>query len=228
MLDVELCDCFLEYGETTAEMALLFTFVLFGTSLIWRGLQIMDSHTVIFALLCFVVRPVVYWLSLVPTTIDRNSKVLIAWFGPRGLSSLLLILLPVFAGLPGSDRLFAICCFVVLISVVVHGGSLMLVRRKPKSSLEPEILPEKKGLKLPFSPATTEAVKDSERITVEEMIQLRQSGQPMVILDVRSDRTYDSSNLHAVGAIRVHPDRALEEVRRRSVDKDSWIIAFCA
>jgi hypothetical protein len=30
--DVELCDCFLEYGETTAEMALLFTFVLFGTS----------------------------------------------------------------------------------------------------------------------------------------------------------------------------------------------------
>ena len=36
-LDVELCDCFLEYGETTAEMALLFTFVLFGTSIIWSG-----------------------------------------------------------------------------------------------------------------------------------------------------------------------------------------------
>ena len=36
-LDVELCDCFLEYGETTAEMALLFTFVLFGSSLIWSG-----------------------------------------------------------------------------------------------------------------------------------------------------------------------------------------------
>lgn len=29
-LDVELCDCFLEYGQTTAEMTLLFTFVLFG------------------------------------------------------------------------------------------------------------------------------------------------------------------------------------------------------
>ncbi|MGH9696155.1 MAG: cation:proton antiporter, partial [Bryobacteraceae bacterium] len=31
-VDVELCDCFLEYGETTAEMALMFTFVLFGMS----------------------------------------------------------------------------------------------------------------------------------------------------------------------------------------------------
>ena len=38
-LDVELCDCFLEYGETTAEMALLFTFVLFGTSIIWSGVS---------------------------------------------------------------------------------------------------------------------------------------------------------------------------------------------
>ena len=38
-LDVELCDCFLEYGQTTAEMALLFAFVLFGSSLIWSGLQ---------------------------------------------------------------------------------------------------------------------------------------------------------------------------------------------
>ena len=41
-LDVELCDCFLEYGQTTAEMALLFTFVLFGTSLIWSGFTVLS------------------------------------------------------------------------------------------------------------------------------------------------------------------------------------------
>ena len=38
-LDVELCDCFLEYGQTTAEMALLFTFVLFGTSVVWTAFR---------------------------------------------------------------------------------------------------------------------------------------------------------------------------------------------
>ncbi|HEX5574760.1 MAG TPA: cation:proton antiporter, partial [Gemmatimonadales bacterium] len=36
-LDVELCDCFLDYGQATAEMFLLFTFVAFGGWLIWRG-----------------------------------------------------------------------------------------------------------------------------------------------------------------------------------------------
>ncbi|HET6761207.1 MAG TPA: cation:proton antiporter, partial [Gemmatimonadaceae bacterium] len=35
--DVELCDCFLEYGEATAEMLLLLTFVALGTTLIWMG-----------------------------------------------------------------------------------------------------------------------------------------------------------------------------------------------
>ncbi len=43
-LDVELCDCFLEYGETTAEMALMFAFVLFGTSVLWSGLDQLDGR----------------------------------------------------------------------------------------------------------------------------------------------------------------------------------------
>ena len=44
-LDVELCDCFIEYGGVTAEMLLLFTFVIFGTSLIWTGFTGLDSRT---------------------------------------------------------------------------------------------------------------------------------------------------------------------------------------
>jgi len=40
------------------------------------------------------------------------------------LSSLLLVLLPVFGGIPGSERLFAITCLVVLRSVVLHGGGI--------------------------------------------------------------------------------------------------------
>jgi NhaP-type Na+/H+ or K+/H+ antiporter len=35
LLDVELCDCFHDYGEATSTMLLLFTFVLLGLSLIW-------------------------------------------------------------------------------------------------------------------------------------------------------------------------------------------------
>ena len=43
-LDVELCDCFVEYGAVTAEMLLLFTFVLLGTSLIWTGFTVISGR----------------------------------------------------------------------------------------------------------------------------------------------------------------------------------------
>src|SRR6266571_1996742 len=89
-LDVELCDCFLEYGQTTAEMTLLFTFILFGSSLIWQGLLVLNIMTVLFAVTVVLIRPVAFLLSLSRTKLERRSCVLIAWFGPRGLSSLLL------------------------------------------------------------------------------------------------------------------------------------------
>jgi sodium/hydrogen antiporter len=130
-LDVELCDCFLEYGETTAEMTLLFTFVLFGTSLIWSGFTILSLPLVFFALLALLVRPVAFLLSLARVRLSRHERVLIAWFGPRGLSSLLLVLLPVFAGIAGSEQLFAICSLVVLLSVIVHGGTPFILARRP-------------------------------------------------------------------------------------------------
>src|SRR5918997_308777 len=128
-LDVELCDCFVEYGGVTAEMLLLFTFVLLGGSLIWSGFTVINGATLVFTVFALLIRTPVYLLSLLGSGVDTRGRLLIAWFGPRGLSSLLLILLPVFAGLPGSQQLFAVCSLVVLVSVVLHGGSPMLLAR---------------------------------------------------------------------------------------------------
>src|SRR5262245_43047668 len=62
-LDVELCDCFIDYGGATAEMALLFTFVLFGASLIWSGFTVISVATLAFAVIVLLVRPPVFLLS---------------------------------------------------------------------------------------------------------------------------------------------------------------------
>src|ERR1044071_7650309 len=97
-LDVELCDCFIEYGGVTAEMLLLFTFVIFGSSLIWTGFSRLHWPTLIFAGLAMLIRIPIYLLSLIGSPVDRRGRLLIAWFGPSGLSSLLLVLIPVFAG----------------------------------------------------------------------------------------------------------------------------------
>ena len=128
-LDVELCDCFVEYGAVTSEMLLLLTFVLLGSSLMWSGFTVITGPVLLFTAIAILIRTPVYLLSLVGTNVDMRGRLLIAWFGPRGLSSLLLILLPVFAGVPGSDRWFAICSLVVLVSIVLHGGSPILLAR---------------------------------------------------------------------------------------------------
>ena len=73
-LDVELCDCFLEYAQTTAEMALLFTFVLFGTSLIWSGFIVLSWPVFFFAVTVVLIRPVVFLTSLAGTRLDIHSR----------------------------------------------------------------------------------------------------------------------------------------------------------
>ena len=229
VVDVELCDCFLEYGETTAEMALLFTFVLFGTSLIWTGLTVLNLKTLLFIVAVFLARPIAFYFSLARSNIKKGECLLIAWFGPRGLSSLLLILLPVFAGISGSEKLFSICCAVVLFSVVLHGGSLMLFGRRPTPEAAEQPAPTSTittELK-PSAPASNQPVAEGS-VTIDEMLRLQQENQPVYILDVRSDRSYQSSDLHAKGAIRIHPDDTVRRVKELNLDKNAWLIAFCA
>jgi NhaP-type Na+/H+ or K+/H+ antiporter len=136
-LDVELCDCFLDYGEASAEMFLLLTFVAFGAGLIWTGFQVASPRTLLFALVALGVRTAVLSLVLVRAPIDRESRRLIAWFGPRGLSSLLLVLLPVFGGVPGAERLFTLTCLVVLLSVLLHGGGIAVWLRGRQGAEKP-------------------------------------------------------------------------------------------
>jgi len=68
--------------------------VLLGSSLIWTGVESADWRSLAFAGLVLIGRPIVYSLALARTHLDRRSRWLMAWFGPRGLSTLLLVLLP--------------------------------------------------------------------------------------------------------------------------------------
>ncbi len=232
-LDVELCDCFLEYGEVTAEMLLLLTFVLFGTSLIWSGLARLGFATAAFAVLAVVVRVPVYLLSLAGSGIDRRSAALISWFGGRGLSSLLLVLLAVFAGLPGSEEIFRICCAVVLLSVVVHGGSPMILawsaRRRAKAAngeSEAKETTEAPGAGA-VDAAGAPAPASGETITLDELGALREAHAPVVIADVRTERTYEPSDLTAGGAVRLDPEAAARDARALDLPRDAWVVAYC-
>jgi len=123
-LDVELCDCFHEYGEATARMLMMLTFVLFGSSLVGMSLPALGWQSIAFiAFLFFVARPVAIFLAMIRAPASLAAKGFIAWFGPRGVASIVLSILPVAAGLPHGDEIFVLTSLTVLASVILHGVS---------------------------------------------------------------------------------------------------------
>ena len=249
-LDVELCDCFLDYGEATAEMFLLLTFVAFGASLIWRGVEVASLRTVVFALVAISVRTVVLFPVLKRAGLERQSQRLVSFFGPRGLSTLLLVLLPVFAGIPGSEQLFTICCLVVLLSVVLHGSAIGLIVQRPRTALATALgsTAEIESLDLVRSGPTPAAAEllgapqigaangagaddeapVAETITLDDVTQLLRAEEQFVLLDVRTQRTYDSDPFIARGALRVPPNDAVRVVAARGVPWKATLVAYCA
>lgn len=208
-LDVELCDCFVEYGETTAEMALMFTFVLFGTSIIWTGLAAITPAALLFTAMVFLLRPAAFLPALWPARLGWRERMQIGWFGPKGLSSLLLILLPVFAGIKGSESLLTICCLIVLFSVTIHGLSPLLLR--PASKQEPP----------------DAAPQVAHTITIDEVRALMDSNTAHYIIDARSERTYDPK-LTIPGSIRLHPDRAVTAATEAQLSREPILAVLCA
>ncbi|MFN0165493.1 MAG: cation:proton antiporter [Bryobacteraceae bacterium] len=218
-IDTELCDCFLEYGETTAEMMLLFTFVLFGTSIIWTGLGVIGPATIAFTVLAFLLRPAAFLPALLAARIDLRDRLLIGWFGPKGLSSLLLVLLPVFAGITGSSQVLTICCLVVLCSVVAHGLSphLILPRIRPPSTSALVSEPAPQNLTLP-----------DRTLTLEQFNELRRAGTAVTLIDSRTGRAFDESGEIIPSAVRVHPDRAVQEAKASGMPREAVLAVFCA
>jgi len=225
-IDVELCDCFLEYGETTAEMALLFTFVLFGTSIIWSGVAAASAATIAFTIVSLVIRPIAFFPALIPARLALKDRALIGWFGPRGLSTLLLVMLPVFKGIEGSDYLLQVSCLVVLVSVVLHGFSPMLLLRTPGATTPPPTTRAslRDGLTLREVPDNRPR---TNTITLDEYRALKASGRAVVLVDSRTDRTYDAAHTFP-DSVRVHPERAVADAIRLDLPAAATLVVFCA
>lgn len=66
-----------------------------------------------------------------------------------------------------------------------------------------------------------------ERISLDEVDELRRRGQPVFILDARKEDVYQASATQAAGAIRVSPDAAAESVAALGLPRDAWLISYC-
>ncbi len=68
----------------------------------------------------------------------------------------------------------------------------------------------------------------NQSITLEELDRLQKSGDRVILLDVRTERSRDTSDSQAEGSIRLVPENVVGQARELALPKEAWLIAYCA
>lgn len=116
----------LHAAETTGDILSLLTWVAFGAVVVGQALPHFAWTHVVYAILSLtVIRMVPVWLSLVGLPLDNSGKLFAGWFGPRGLVSIVFVIIVLNAGTPGDENLAMTVICTVILSIVAHGLSAL-------------------------------------------------------------------------------------------------------
>ena len=66
------------------------------------------------------------------------------------------------------------------------------------------------------------------RTSVEDVVRLRESGAPIVLLDIRDPLLYRASPYRIPGALRLDPERVAEAVSTLGLDPAGRVVAYCS
>lgn len=114
-----------EFGEAESQVLQLLIFLMFGMVLIPFSFPHWDWRAWVYAFLSLtVIRIIPVVLSLAGTDLTRGTKYFIGWFGPRGIASVLyLIMAAIELGTAGYERIISVITLTVLLSIFLHGIS---------------------------------------------------------------------------------------------------------
>jgi NhaP-type Na+/H+ or K+/H+ antiporter len=117
------CQFLYEFAESEGQILILLTFTAFGAAMIPQAMGAVTIMHIVFGILVLtVLRMLPVQLSLIGTGIKPVTSIFLGWFGPRGLASILFVLLILEeAELANESTLFAAVIVTVTLSVVLHG-----------------------------------------------------------------------------------------------------------
>jgi NhaP-type Na+/H+ or K+/H+ antiporter len=101
--------------------------VVLVTGAMLSYIEVPDRAVWFLLLLFLVARPVSVWLGLVGTTsVSRDQRILLSWFGIRGVGSVFYLMYAINHGLPQplADELIALTLTTVAASILLHGISV--------------------------------------------------------------------------------------------------------
>jgi sodium/hydrogen antiporter len=113
---------FVEFAENTSAILQVLTFFVFGALIVATGFDHSVPPLVLFvAFALFVARPLALFASFLRTGIPRREKLFMAWFGPKGVASMLFALLALKSSVGNGGLIFDVAAITIIASIVAHG-----------------------------------------------------------------------------------------------------------
>ena len=109
-------------GEGIAELLAMLTWVAFGEAAVGQSWAGMTLDVVIYSLLSLtLIRMLPNVIALTGTGEKLETKLFLAWFGPRGLASIVFCIIVINADLPSESVLVSTVVCTVTLCVIAHG-----------------------------------------------------------------------------------------------------------
>ena len=109
-------------GEGIAELLAMLTWVAFGEGAVGQYWARMTLDVVIYSLLSLtLIRMLPNVIALTGTGEKLETKLFLAWFGPRGLASIVFCIIVINANLPSESVLVSTVVCTVTLCVIAHG-----------------------------------------------------------------------------------------------------------
>ena len=142
----EIPDDFVDFSENVSSIFQVMTFFVFGAIIVGTGYDRAVLPLIAFVLAALLLaRPIAILLSFIRAGVQREHTAFIAWFGPKGVASMLFAVFVLNSEVPERSLIFDVAAFTIITSIVLHGLTDTVGARWIERRIKPTVEAEQRG-----------------------------------------------------------------------------------
>ena len=122
--DHDIAEDFVVFSENVSSILQVLAFFVFGALIVAVGVGVGVGLLLVFIVFALLVaRPLAVAISFLRVKLPTPHRAFIAWFGPKGVASMLFALFVLNSAVGERELIFEVAAFVILASILAHGLS---------------------------------------------------------------------------------------------------------